>query len=151
MEALYKKDPPKNLVVENEEWVDKFLNTCSFFDIQCNIELIKEESLSGFIESCSSQWYIPKEYESFDIEEYLISKCSSYDEENRVYHELEEFKKRNMIELLLFLKYFIDNIGDDVILGVGRGSSVASYILYLLGIHRVNSIKYDIPMTDFFR
>jgi DNA polymerase III alpha subunit len=35
--------------------------------------------------------------------------------------------------------------------GVGRGSSTASYVLYLIGVHSINSIKYDIPIEEFFK
>ena len=35
--------------------------------------------------------------------------------------------------------------------GVGRGSSVASYILYLIGVHRIDSIKYNLDWKEFLR
>jgi DNA polymerase III alpha subunit len=39
----------------------------------------------------------------------------------------------------------------DIIWGVGRGSSVASYVLYIIGIHRINSIQYDLDYKEFLR
>jgi len=38
-----------------------------------------------------------------------------------------------------------------VIWGVGRGSSVASYVLYLLGVHRIDSMYYDLDAGEFLR
>jgi len=38
-----------------------------------------------------------------------------------------------------------------VVWGTGRGSSCASYILYLIGIHQVDSVKYDLDLGEFFR
>jgi DNA polymerase III alpha subunit len=38
-----------------------------------------------------------------------------------------------------------------VIWGVGRGSSVASYVLYLLGVHRIDSMFYDLDVSEFLR
>ena len=38
-----------------------------------------------------------------------------------------------------------------VIWGVGRGSSVASYVLYKLGIHRVDSMFYELDIDEFLR
>ena len=35
--------------------------------------------------------------------------------------------------------------------GVGRGSSVSSYCLYLIGIHMVDSIKYNLDIQEFFK
>lgn len=37
------------------------------------------------------------------------------------------------------------------IVWAGRGSSCACYTLYILGIHNIDSVKYDIPYTEFFR
>jgi DNA polymerase III alpha subunit len=40
---------------------------------------------------------------------------------------------------------------NNIVLGVGRGSSVASYVLYLLGVHRVDSLKYDLDIKEFLK
>jgi len=34
---------------------------------------------------------------------------------------------------------------------VGRGSSVASYCLYLLGVHKINSLKFDLDIKEFLK
>ena len=57
-----------------------------------------------------------------------------------------------MMDVLQFLKYMVDTLRENnIVWGVGRGSSVASYVLYLLGVHKVNSIKYDLDPTEFLR
>ena len=57
-----------------------------------------------------------------------------------------------MIEVLKYLKYLVDTMRQHKILwGVGRGSSVASFCLYLLGVHRINSLKYNLDITEFLR
>ena len=57
-----------------------------------------------------------------------------------------------MIDLLRWCKYFVDTCtNNDILWGVGRGSSVASYILYLIGVHRINSIKYNLDWKEFLR
>jgi DNA polymerase III alpha subunit len=38
-----------------------------------------------------------------------------------------------------------------VLWGVGRGSSVASYCLYILGVHKVDSIKYELDIHEFLK
>ena len=56
------------------------------------------------------------------------------------------------MDVLQFLKYMVDTLRENnIVWGVGRGSSVASYVLYLLGVHKVNSIKYDLDPTEFLR
>jgi DNA polymerase III alpha subunit len=38
-----------------------------------------------------------------------------------------------------------------IVWGVGRGSSVASYVLFLIGIHKVNSLKYNLDIKEFLK
>jgi DNA polymerase III alpha subunit len=76
------------------------------------------------------------------------------EEENyqRLIEELQEFRKRNMLDLLRWLKYFVDTAKQrNIIWGVGRGSSVASYVLYLIGVHKIDSIKYKLDWKEFLR
>ena len=40
---------------------------------------------------------------------------------------------------------------NQVLWGLGRGSSVSSYVLYLLGVHRINSLYYDLPIEEFLK
>ena len=47
--------------------------------------------------------------------------------------------------------YLVDYMRDNNILwGVGRGSS-ASYVLYLIGIHKINSIQFGLDWREFLR
>jgi DNA polymerase III alpha subunit len=65
---------------------------------------------------------------------------------------MAEYKSRNMLDLLRWLKYFVDTCEKEgVVWGIGRGSSVASYILYLIGVHSVDSIKYNLDWQEFLR
>ena len=99
-----------------------------------------------------SEWFMPDEYKTFDILQYLVDKCESADEYVRVVDEWEEFHKRDMIDLLRYMKYLVDFMRENrIVWGVGRGSSVASYVLYLIGVHRINSIQYDLDWREFLR
>jgi DNA polymerase III alpha subunit len=40
---------------------------------------------------------------------------------------------------------------NNILWGVGRGSSVASFVLYLIGIHRINSLFYNLPIEEFLK
>jgi DNA polymerase III alpha subunit len=62
------------------------------------------------------------------------------------------FQERNLFDLLRYLKYLVDTLqANRMIWGVGRGSSVASYVLYLLGVHRIDSMFYDLDPSEFLR
>ena len=71
---------------------------------------------------------------------------------NRAFEEMQEFERRDMKNLLRYMVYLVDFMRENnIVWGVGRGSSVASYVLYLIGIHRVNSIQFDLDWREFLR
>ena len=97
-----------------------------------------------------AHWYIPPEYTDLDIANWLLEQCQDAYARIRVEQELKEFKSRNLITVLQALKYLVDTMRENsIVWGVGRGSSVASYCLYLLGVHSVDSIKYNLDFTEF--
>ena len=99
-----------------------------------------------------SSWFMPEEYKNLDIESWILEKCSSEIEKTRVEQELDLFRQHGMIDVLKYLKYLVDTMRQNNILwGVGRGSSVASFCLYLLGVHKINSIKYDLDIQEFLK
>jgi len=96
-------------------------------------------------------WFIPDEYKKLDIERFLVDQCP---EENyqRLIEEINLYKKYGMISVLKTMKYIVDTLRSNKITwGVGRGSSVASYALFLIGVHKIDPIKYNIPITEFFK
>jgi DNA polymerase III alpha subunit len=98
-------------------------------------------------------WNMPEEYQSLDIRKYILDRHSLTDQEiNRVDHELNEFINRNLIDLLRFLVYLVSMLrSNNIVYGVGRGSSIASYVLYLIGIHRINSFKFNLDIKEFLK
>jgi DNA polymerase III alpha subunit len=99
-----------------------------------------------------NSWHMPDEYRRMDIAEYILSLCDSDAKLQRCGNELLLFQERNLFDLLRYLKYLVDTLrANHMIWGVGRGSSVASYVLYLLGVHRIDSIFYDLDPTEFLR
>jgi len=110
-----------------------------------------ETAIEDFDQKNQSQWFMPDEYKNMDIEAYLVYVCPKQNYQ-RLIEELQEFRSRNMLNLLRWLKYFVDTCRkNNVIWGVGRGSSVSSYVLYLLGIHKIDSIKYKLDYREFLR
>ena len=109
-------------------------------------------SVEEFDEANRTNWHMPEEYQKLDIMKWLMDQCETEEEMDRVAEELYLYVDRNLIPLLQFLKYMIDTFREEkVVWGVGRGSSVSSYVLYLLGVHKVNSLKYNLDVHEFLR
>ena len=74
------------------------------------------------------------------------------DEKQRIAIEMTMFEERKMMNVLRFLIYLVDIMRKNkIVWGVGRGSSVASYVLFLIGIHKVNSLKYNLDIKEFLK
>ena len=92
-------------------------------------------------------WLIPDQYLNLDLTNYF-SELSSHP---RVFEELEQVSKYHFEYGLRTIIYVVDKLNEGKILyGIGRGSACASYLLFLIGLHQVDPIKYNIPLTEFF-
>jgi DNA polymerase III alpha subunit len=108
-------------------------------------------SVNEYHSSFQEKWFMPENYFP-NIVEHLYGLCNTQEEEERVSLELELFIQHGMFELLVYLKYLVDTMRENnIVWGVGRGSSVASYVLYLLGVHKVDSIKYELNIHEFLK
>jgi DNA polymerase III alpha subunit len=95
---------------------------------------------------------MPEQYQNMDIAKWILSQCQTQEELQRVGQELLLYQERNLLPLLQQLKYIVDTWRThNIVWGVGRGSSVASYVLYLIGVHRINSMYYDLDIAEFLR
>lgn len=113
-------------------------------------------------EKISFDWKIPPEYLSIDVRKHVLDvaakKLSHYigapltARRDRINRELDEYSRRGLLDVLKVLIYTVDMFKKhNVVWGVGRGSSCASYILFLLEVHSVDPIKYEIPLEEFFK
>jgi hypothetical protein len=109
-------------------------------------------SVEEFDHRCQNTWYMPQKYKDLDIAEHVLSLCASDAELQRCGAELLLFQERDLFNLLRYLVYLVDTMQENnLIWGVGRGSSVASYVLYKLGVHRIDSLFYDLDPGEFLR
>jgi len=100
----------------------------------------------------TNNWFMPDSYKNMDIEKFVLMQCKTDEQIERVSIELKEFEKRNLIMLLKQVKYIVDTLrSNNIVWGVGRGSSVASLVLHILGVHKIDPIKYNIPINEFFK
>lgn len=102
----------------------------------------------------SKQFNIPQHYLELDVEQYIRALVPQADAKRkaRVEAELELFRTRNLFSILQLLIYIIDTMRKhNLVWGVGRGSSVASYCLYLIGVHKIDSVKYNLDIREFLK
>ena len=99
-----------------------------------------------------ANWFMPQKYYELNVLEWLLNKCQNNTEKKRVEQEYVLFEKKKFIKVLQFLIYFIDTLrANNIVWGVGRGSSVASFCLFLIGVHKINPLQYDLNITEFLR
>ena len=108
-------------------------------------------SIEEFDQANQAHWFMPKDY-CPNLVEMLYGMCDTPEQTERVNTELELYIQHGMFDLLYYLKYLVDTMRENnIVWGVGRGSSVASYVLYLIGIHKVDSIKYELDIHEFLK
>lgn len=102
--------------------------------------------------SNQQKWKMPPEYFEMDIVKWILDQCSTDEELQRCGMEILEFSKRDLLLLLSYLKFLVDTLrSNKIVWGVGRGSSVASFVLYKIGIHRIDSLKYELDFYEFMK
>lgn len=114
--------------------------------------IVSDQSVEEFDQSCMNNWFIPDEYKNFDVAKFVLDQCQTEEELQRAGKELLLYQERDMFILLQYLKYLVDTMrANNIVWGVGRGSSVASFVLYLLGVHKINSLYYDLAIEEFLK
>jgi DNA polymerase III alpha subunit len=97
-------------------------------------------------------WLMPDEYKDMDIARWVLDQCADQNELQRCGQELLMFAERDCIDLLKYLKYLVDTMrSNNIVWGVGRGSSVASFVLYLIGVHKIHSLRHNLDIEEFLR
>lgn len=152
IDLLFKGKSIEGFVVEETDETIKF-NTFSEEDkLVLYTDELKQETIDDYDSIHTQNWTTPSEYQVIDIKEWLICKCSTDIQRSRVLEELNMFEERSLFPLLKHLIFMVDHFRKNkIVWGIGRGSSVSSYVLYLIGIHRVDSIKYNLDITEFLR
>jgi len=153
VEMLY-ADPKldvTNLCLEDGDQFNKASKT-----LHLNMFITQLDEIGVDVEQYHKQnqnnWHMPEKYKQLDIAEYLLKLCTADAELQRVGTELLLYQERGMFDLLRFLVYIVDVMREqDIVWGVGRGSSVASYVLYLIGVHKIDSLYYDLDIAEFLR
>lgn len=155
IDLIYSGNIEKCHIVLCDETVDiKQFNTAmeeqGFPKLQKYIPLdVDQKTFDGV---CQSEWFMPDEYKNINLLSYFGQMDLTKEQRDRVFEELQEFNERDMFQLLKYMIYLVDFMREnDIVWGVGRGSSVSSYVLFLIGVHRIDSIKYNLDWREFLR
>lgn len=107
------------------------------------------------------EWTIPDSYKQLDVVEYLVKahtvlfegRCSNQElekRERRLAEEIVIYQRLQLVDVLRTVIWIINTLSaHDTVWGIGRGSSVSSYALYVIGVHDVDSYAYDLDIDDF--
>ena len=110
------------------------------------------EVAEDFHTQLQSIWLMPDKYKQIDIIKILVDSCKDDVELTRIAQELILYAEFNLIDLLRYLHYMVTTLKENnIVLGIGRGSSVSSFVLYKLGVHKINSIKWELNYKDFLK
>jgi DNA polymerase III alpha subunit len=133
--------------------IEQYNHFCDLFLFSSKIDVeLAATNEDKYNAALIDNWYIPEHYKDIDARRWILNRPMTHEERERVMAELQEFQDRGMMPLLNFLLYMVDTMRENnIVWGVGRGSSVASYVLYLIGVHRINSMKYNLDYKEFFR
>lgn len=150
LELLYMGINSKNILFSEK---DKDVLLYNKYSVDEKYELPK------YIESNlkrKEKWFYPDEYEQINLLDYfnniLNQKGWSEERQKRIIEEIKLYEKKDLIKFLRFCIYLSDVIkNNDIITGTGRGSSCASFLLFLLEIHLVDSVKYNIDINEFLK
>jgi DNA polymerase III alpha subunit len=150
---LFLQDPTRTI---NKALVDTVIEFTEFLSLENTPNLTQyinpNLSLEQFDKQNQLNWQMPIEYYELDIAKWVLDQCKNEAELQRAGEELIKFQERNMFVLLQYLKYLVDTMRtNNIVWGVGRGSSVASFVLFLIGIHRINSLYYDLSIDEFLK
>lgn len=146
IELLYRNKDISDIVFENPTQFNQFAN-------ELDVETLILEA------NWSQEFNIPQHYKEIDVEDYVkklipngVDGTDNAEASQRVEMELALYKARNLYSILQLMIYIVDMMRkNNLVWGVGRGSSVASYVLYLIGVHKINSITYNLDIEEFLK
>lgn len=151
VEMLYGGLEIADAVVEPSDDMEMFSRANQLLDAGLKTPLISNSEIYGNVDWYSS-WLTPDGYESINVLDHCISKCQTEQQRERVRSEISMFEERRMLPVLRHLIYLVDDLRSrNVLWGVGRGSSVSSYVLYLIGINRIDPLKFGLDVSEFLK
>ncbi|RYD68017.1 MAG: hypothetical protein EOP83_01585 [Verrucomicrobiaceae bacterium] len=100
----------------------------------------------------ATQWLICEELRTLDVRDHLLALCTTDEQRDRVNEEMDLYEARELVPLLQTMICLVEHFKESgIVWGVGRGSSVASYVLYLIKVHRIDSLRFGLSIHEFLK
>jgi DNA polymerase III alpha subunit len=98
------------------------------------------------------QWFTPQEYQDIDLDQYVLSRCKNQQQMSRARHELNIINQLQVQHIFKHLIYLVNLWRSrNLVWGIGRGSSVSCFVLYVIGLNKINPLDYDLDHREFFK
>jgi DNA polymerase III alpha subunit len=150
VEALYAGSDLDGCVIEPHEDADLYEHSIKLLDMDLPKLITDPQQLSQ--QAWYDRWQTPSRYAELDVLSYCLDRCHDDDQRERICEEMLLFEARDMLPVLRHLIYMVDHLrSKNVVWGVGRGSSVSSYVLFLIGINRIDPIKFNLDVSEFLK
>lgn len=151
VEMLYRGIDLQNVMMEPTDDAELFNQTNARLDAGLpDLQIVNGEQYGPI--DWYSMWLTPEEFSEIDVREFCLSMCNDDTQRTRVNMEMDLYEERQMLPVLRHLIYMVGDLRQrGVMWGVGRGSSVSSYVLYLIGINRINPLKFDLNIREFLK
>jgi Bacterial DNA polymerase III alpha NTPase domain len=151
IEVLYRGGRLEGQLFDRSEAVDLYNQGLRTLDLAlAKLSIRGSDSLSQ--PDWYATWLTPQNWAEADVLQYCLDLCSNDDQRIRVCEEIKLFQERDMIPVLQHLMWLVFNFRQrGIVWGVGRGSSVSSYVLFLIGINRIDPLKFDLDVGEFLK
>lgn len=163
-ELIFSENDVIDLVMQGREFsvfndmiVDESVDLARWPDLLDPVPAFKQQrmhacSVPEWHAENQRHWHMPDKYQQLDIAQHVLDLCQNEAELQRCGAELLLYQERDLFDLLRYLTYLVDIMRENkIIWGVGRGSSVASFVLFKLGVHRIDSLYYNLDISEFLR
>jgi len=148
--------------MHNVDEMNKWNGHCTHFELAPVEQSVKPlQDINAYHKQMSNTWNMPKQYAEFDRVGYFSKELVRRSLNSQQYldylvDEIEAWSNimstESATNLWRFLHYLIATCKEnDIVTGVGRGSSVSSLVLFLLGVHAVDPVKYNLNYKEFLR
>ena len=150
VEALYAGSNLDGCVIDSHEDVDLYQQSIRLLDMDMLNLCTDPQQLSQ--QDWYAEWTTPAPWSQMSVLDHCMDRCATDEQRIRVCEEYKLFDDRKMIPVLRHLIWMVDDMRKrGIVWGVGRGSSVSSYVLFLIGINRIDPLKFDLDVSEFLK
>jgi len=150
VEALYAGSDLDGCLIAPSEDTALYQQSLRLLDMDLRTLITDPQQLAQ--QAWYDRWQTPAAYANTDVLAHCLALCDTDSQRDRVHQEMQLFEERDMLPVLRHLIYMVDNLRKrGIVWGVGRGSSVSSYVLFLIGINRIDPLKFDLDVTEFLK